>query len=87
MGKKIIERWRNDPAWKLRWERIALWIFREDEIIDTAEDMEFTSNGYLVLRGSPFNAFIAVQEYTNFQRDELLQNSGGPIANKRFMLI
>ena len=84
MEKKIIERWRNDPAWKLRWERIVLWIFSEDEIVDIAEDMEYTPNGYLDLRGFPFNAYIAVQEHTNFQRDELLQNSGGPIANKRF---
>ena len=57
MGKKIIERWRNDPVWKLRWERIALWIFSENEILDIAEDMEYTSNGYLDLRGFPFNAF------------------------------
>ena len=56
MGKKIIERWRNDPVWKLRWERIALWIFSENEIIDIAEDMEYTQNGYLDLRGFPFNA-------------------------------
>lgn len=84
MGKKIIERWRSDPVWKLRWERIALWIFSENEILDIAEDMEYTSNGYLDLGGFPFNAFIAVQEYTNFQKDELLQNLGGSIANKRF---
>lgn len=84
MGKKIIERWKNDPIWKQRWERIALWIFSENEIIDTVEDMEYTSNGYLDLRGFPLNVFIAIQEYTNLQRNELLQDSGGAIANKRF---
>lgn len=84
MGKKIIERWKNDPIWKQRWERIALWIFSENEIIDTVEDMEYTSNGYLDLRGFPLNVFIAIQEYTNLERNELLQDSGGAIANKRF---
>ena len=84
MGKKIIERWKNDPAWKHRWERIVLWIFSENETIDIVEDMEYTSNGYLDLRGFPLDVFIAMQEYTNLQRDELLQNSGGLIANKRF---
>lgn len=81
MGKKIIERWKNDPVWKQRWERIALWIFSENEIIDTVEDMEYTSNGYLDLRGFPLNVFIAIQEYTNLQRNELLQDSGGLISN------
>ncbi len=84
MGKKIIERWKNDPIWKQRWERIALWIFSENEIIDTVEDMEYTSNGYLDLRGFPLNIFIAIQEYTNLQRNELLQDSERVIANKRF---
>lgn len=84
MGKKIIERWRNDPVWKLKWERIALWIFSENEVIDIVEDMEYTSNGYLDLRGFPLNVFVAVQEYTNLHIDELLQNSRGLISNKRF---
>ncbi len=82
--KKLIERWRDDPVWKLRWERIALWLFSENEEIDAVEDMEYTPDGYLDLRGFPINSFVDIQEYTNLQRADLIQESRGLISQKRF---
>lgn len=82
--KKLIDRWKNDPIWRLRWERIALWLFSENEEIDTVEDMEYTPDGYLDLRGFPIHLFIDIQEYTNLQRADLLQESRGLISQKRF---
>ena len=82
--KNLIERWRNDPAWRHRWERIALWIFGGSEVIDIIEDLEYTPDGYLDLRGFPINSFVDIQEYTNLQRANLIQDSRGLISKKRF---
>ena len=61
--KKLIDRWKNDPIWRLRWERIALWLFSENEEIDTVEDMEYTPDGYLDLRGFPLHSFVDIQDW------------------------
>lgn len=82
--KALLDRWKNDAIWKRKWEQIALWIFSENEVIDTVEDMEYTPDGYLDLRGFPINLFIDIQEYTNFQRADLIQKIRGLISNKRF---
>lgn len=82
--KKLIDRWKNDPVWRLRWERIALWIFSENEVIDTVEDMEYTTDGYMDLRGFPFDLFVDIEEYTDSQRADLIQKIRGLISNKRF---
>ena len=84
--KALMDRWKNDPIWKHKWEQIALWLFSTNEEFDKTEEMEYTPDGYLDLRGFPLNWDIEIQEYTDLSKIDLTQNPRGlgSIENKKF---
>lgn len=88
MGRKsdklLLERWKNSVIWKQRWERIVLWMYSTDENMDMAIEMEYTSDGYLDMRGFPFYNGIDFMEYTDIKYENMIQDSRGMISNKRF---
>lgn len=75
--KALMDRWKNDPIWKHKWEQIALWLISASEEFDKTEGMEYTSDGYLDLRGFPLNWDIDIQDYTDLSKIDLTQNSRG----------
>lgn len=83
--KALMDRWKNDSIWKRKWEQIALWLFSASEEIDKAKGMEYTSDGYLDLRGFPLNWDIDIQDYTDLSKIDLTQNPRGlgNIENKK----
>lgn len=76
----LVERWKSDAKWKQRWEHIARWLFGNNEAMDMAEEMEYTSDGYLDLRGFPMDW----EPKRDRQRPDLLQDARGVIINKIF---